>query len=264
MDNIFEELESLLAINPPKALELAVYISKRKTQLQEKYKEFLASVDYENYFIINDVVKKLYNLDEISLKQAVRLDYYANLNTYDKQIMEMLMFEEYRTDLTNYQKKCTEINNYLIYMNTSRICAKSCNDMSNAVKYSFDLDTDNPLELVYMLPRIAGETLGLKSQASIYCDIWNSLQEECESVTGESLVDRYKTLKKLSKRIMQNAETIKFCSVIDGKDDNLIIYETAHFLRTAMSKDAFKMLRKNEKEKVKVKDKIANDFELVF
>ena len=63
MDNIFEELESLLAINPPKALELAVYISKRKTQLQEKYKEFLASVDYENYFIINDVVKKLYNLD---------------------------------------------------------------------------------------------------------------------------------------------------------------------------------------------------------
>lgn len=256
MLGIFDELRILSDNEPEKAVLLATSIKIRLEKLLKMKKEFLKKAEQDDFVFVSPKVQQLLRLGEVNDKLAKELEFYDNLTDTDKQIMEFEANKNYRENLMLYQSTAQDLNNFLVDMNMNKICANSCADMSNILASSKNILGCNVLEYALYMQLNTVTSLSLLSGAAMFGEVWKGTQKSCEMLVCDSLDNCKADIKSLSKKIMHDAYLIKYYAVLDGKDDACMVYKTAHLLRTAMSNDAFNMLRNNNREQQNLKSKL--------
>jgi len=261
MKSIFQEINEQLMLNPKKAREMALYVEKREQELSDRLAKVEKDTGIDSKYLVNDKVKQLWILGEISRREAVTLDFFANFNEIDKQILIYSIYKRYSQSINKYLDRCAKLNDGLVSMNIAKMTFKS--NMENAEKLmniynNSQNSNDFSLNTRVMLASYckAGDFV---STASASRNNYFKLKEQCEEELFADIKSSRDEIKKLSKSAMHDAKLLKYFSVLNNSDDGMIVYKTVQVLRNSLYPDTKKLLRTMEKEEAEMEYKLSSE-----
>ncbi len=261
MKSIFQEINEQLMLDPKKAREMALYVGKREEELNVRLAKIEKDTGIDSEFLVNDKVKQLWNLGEISRREAVILDFYSNFDEVDKQILTYSIYKRYSQSINKYLDKCVKLNDGLVSMNVAKMTFKS--NMENAEKLmnmynNSQNSTDLGLNIRVMLASYC-KASDFVSTASVCRNNYFKLKEQCEDELFADIKSSRDEIKKLSKSAMRDAKLLKYFAVLNNSDDGMIVYKTVQVLRNSLYPDTKKLLRTMEKEEAKMEYQLSSE-----
>lgn len=245
--NIEEMLFNMLGkkVNPIQCIieDRQDYFSRMKTVHRLYYKDDSAKL------FNDDRVKSLYQMGELSLTDAIDLQYFVELDDRDKVYWLQYCNDNMSNLVVNLCSINSVINMTMSEINTNFILAKSLLDKARCVRVQDDkLSTKQRMRAERELK---GNYID-KAQ-----EVLNSLDEVLKDFYSKdqeiSLSEIVDMKKELSKELYTVANRVGHYNIIMSGDDDMMVCKTVGFLRNGVAKDCWTSAKQNENKMKKLK-----------
>ena len=238
-------------IEDMKEVERESIIVHNRKLFDERREEFYRTMRRYGYPMSSGVTKSLRALGEITLNEAVDLEFYFSLPGDIRAMYFAQQAFDHSKAIAEYVELANDLRNAALVMGARTLNAKSHLERSKRYTLPKHLKISANgvfTDIVEPMRNWEREMSATKSSITTI----NQVADEIANDYEKPVEVVWEDVKEKAKLSMKTARNIRNFLIAEGSDDGLILYETIRILRTTMPSEATKYLRHYKKENKKL------------